>query len=105
MLGLLVPGTKHTALLDLVTLGIGGTRDSDHDAGGYLDLVDLGANDIDFTFDDAGSLAEIERPVASESLTMLYDGRGFLREAVDAITRGEPPANPDKIISAKIEYK
>jgi peptidylprolyl isomerase len=26
-------------------------------------------------------------------------------EAVDAITRGEPPANPDKIISAKIEYK
>ena len=26
-------------------------------------------------------------------------------EAVDAITRGEPPANPDKILSAKIEYK
>ena len=26
-------------------------------------------------------------------------------EAVAAITRGEPPANPDKIISAKIEYK
>ena len=78
----------NTALLDLVTLGIGGTRDSDHDAGGYLDLVDLGANDIDFTFDDAGSLAEIERPVASESLTMLYDGRGFLREAADAITGG-----------------
>ena len=26
-------------------------------------------------------------------------------EAVDAITRGEPPANPDKIISAKIENK
>jgi len=26
-------------------------------------------------------------------------------EAVDKITRGEPPANPDKIISAKIEYK
>ncbi len=78
----------NTALLDLVTLGIGGTRDSDHDAGGYLDLVDLGANDIDFTFDDAGSLAAIERPVASESLTMLYDGRGFLREAADAITGG-----------------
>ncbi len=88
MLGLLVPGTKHTALLDLVTLGIGGTRDSDHDAGGYLDLVDLGANDIDFTFDDAGSLAAIARPVASESLTLLYDGRGFLREAADAITGG-----------------
>ncbi len=78
----------NTALLDLVTLGIGGTRDSDHNAGGYLDLVDLGANDIDFTFDDAGSLAEVERPVASESLTMLYDGRGFLREAADAITGG-----------------
>ena len=26
-------------------------------------------------------------------------------EAVDLITRGEPPANPDKIISAKIEYR
>ena len=26
-------------------------------------------------------------------------------EAVDKITRGEPPANPDKIISATIEYK
>ena len=26
-------------------------------------------------------------------------------EFVDNITRGEPPANPDKIISAKIEYK
>ena len=26
-------------------------------------------------------------------------------EAVDKITRGEPPANPDKIISAKIENK
>ncbi len=78
----------NTALLDLVTLGIGGTRDSDHDAGGYLDLVDLGANDVDFTFDDAGSLAAIARPVASESLTLLYDGRGFLREAADAITGG-----------------
>lgn len=26
-------------------------------------------------------------------------------EAVDKITRGEPPANPDKIISARIEYR
>ena len=26
-------------------------------------------------------------------------------DVVDAITRGEPPANPDKIISAKIEQK
>jgi peptidylprolyl isomerase len=26
-------------------------------------------------------------------------------EFVDNITRGEPPANPDEIISAKIEYK
>ena len=26
-------------------------------------------------------------------------------ENVDKITRGEPPANPDKIISAKIEYR
>jgi peptidylprolyl isomerase len=26
-------------------------------------------------------------------------------EAVDLITRGEPPANPDQIISAKIEYR
>jgi peptidylprolyl isomerase len=26
-------------------------------------------------------------------------------EFVDKITRGEPPANPDKIVSAKIEYR
>ena len=26
-------------------------------------------------------------------------------EHVDAITKGEPPANPDKIVSAKIENK
>jgi peptidylprolyl isomerase len=26
-------------------------------------------------------------------------------DVVDAITRGEPPANPDKIVSAKIEQK
>lgn len=45
----------NTALLDLVTLGIGGTRDSDYDAGGYLDLVNLGANVLDFTFDDAAA--------------------------------------------------
>lgn len=26
-------------------------------------------------------------------------------EAVDSITRGEPPANPDQIVSARIEYR
>jgi RHS repeat-associated protein len=84
--------TGNTATLDLVTLGIGGTRDYGFDAGGYLDLVDLGANDVDFTFDAAGQLARTERAAAGESAEHRYDGRGFLRQVTASMPgSGGPP--------------
>jgi RHS repeat-associated protein len=84
--------TGNTARLDLVTLGIGGTRDYSFDAGGFLDLVDLGANDVDFTFDAAGQLARTERVVAGESADYRYDGRGFLRQVTASMPgSGGPP--------------
>jgi RHS repeat-associated protein len=84
--------TGNTARLDLVTLGIGGTRDYGFDAGGFLDTVDLGANDVDFTFDAAGQLARTERVVAGESSDFHYDGRGYLRQVTASMPgSGGPP--------------
>jgi RHS repeat-associated protein len=80
--------TGNTAELDLVNLGGGGTRDYTFDAGGFLDSVVAGANTIDFAFDDAGQLGQVQRPAASETLTLTYDGRGFLANASDAVTGG-----------------
>ena len=65
------------------------------------------------------SMARTNDPDSANSQFFIcFDDCGFLdgqytvfgrvvsgMEAVDKITRGEPPANPDKIISAKIEYK
>jgi RHS repeat-associated protein len=80
--------TGNTARLDVVNLVIGGTRDYTFDAGGFLDLVDLGANQVDFTFDAAGQLNQITRPVAGETLNLRYDGRGFLCDASDVVSGG-----------------
>jgi RHS repeat-associated protein len=80
--------TGNTARLDVVNLGIGGTRDYTFDSGGFLDLVDLGANQVDFTFDAAGQLGQIARPVAGETLNLRYDGRGFLCDASDVVSGG-----------------
>jgi RHS repeat-associated protein len=92
--------TGNTARLDVVNLGIGGTRDYTFDAGGFLDLVDLGANQVDFTFDAAGQLALIERPAASETLTLRYDGRGFLCDASDTVSGGytKPTYSSDGVV-------
>jgi RHS repeat-associated protein len=80
--------TGNTARLDVVNLGIGGTRDYTFDSGGFLDLVDLGANQVDFTFDAAGQLAQMARPVAGETLNLRYDGRGLLCDASDVLSGG-----------------
>jgi hypothetical protein len=72
----------------VVNQGAIGTRDYAFDAGGYLTQIAAGANVLDFNFDDAGQLAEVERPAATEDLTMAYDGRGFLSQADDAVSGG-----------------
>jgi RHS repeat-associated protein len=80
--------TGDTAVLDVVNLGVLGTRDYAFDTGGYLTQIAAGANVLDFTFDEAGQLAEVERPAATQDLTMAYDGRGFLSRADDAASGG-----------------
>ena len=89
-----VPGQRRRPatrpVLDHVTLGIGGTRDYTWDAAGNLDQVAAGANLIDFAFDDESRLASVGRTVADVSSDFLYDGRSFLRSAVEL--QGDPPA-------------
>jgi RHS repeat-associated protein len=84
--------TGNTATLDLVSLGVGGTRDYTFDLGGYLDLVDAGANDVDFMFDAAGQLGQASRAVAGETADFFYDGRGYLRQVIATMpASGGPP--------------
>jgi len=77
----LPPG--HTALLDAVALagGAGGTRDYTFGPAGHLELLDAGANVLDFGNDVVGQLASVTR-TAEHSASFRYDGRGFLREIV-----------------------
>ena len=77
----LPPG--HTALLDAVALagGSGGTRDYTFGPAGHLELLDAGANVLDFGNDVVGQLASVTR-TAEHSASFRYDGRGFLREIV-----------------------
>ena len=82
--------TGDSPVLDQITLGIGGTRGYTWDAAGNLDQVAAGANIIDFTFDDESRLASVGRAVADVSSGFLYDGRSFLRSAVEL--QGDPPA-------------
>ncbi|MFN7942363.1 MAG: hypothetical protein U0X73_12255 [Thermoanaerobaculia bacterium] len=78
--------TGDTALLDVVNLGVGGTRDYTFDGGGYLGQISAGANVLAYTFDAAGELASVVR--GAQSLTNTYDGRGFLSQASDATSGG-----------------
>ncbi|MFN7942352.1 MAG: hypothetical protein U0X73_12200 [Thermoanaerobaculia bacterium] len=78
--------TGDTALLDVVNLGVGGTRDYTFDGGGYLGQISAGANVLAYTFDAAGELASVVR--GAESLTNTYDGRGFLSQASDGTSGG-----------------
>ena len=78
--------TGDTAVLDVVNLGVMGTRDYTFDNGGYLTQISAGANVLDFSFDDAGELGSVVR--GAQSLTNSYDGRGFLQSAADATSGG-----------------
>ena len=62
----------NTAVLDQITLGLGGTRDYPFGFAGHLEQVTAGANDVLFTSDDEGRLADLSRPVAQLEL----DGSG-----------------------------
>ena len=82
-----------TPILDLVNLAVGGTRDYAWDAAGNLDQVatGTGGNSVDFTFDDASRLAGADRTSSGGDVAdFLYDGRGFLRSAVEMA--GDPLA-------------
>ncbi len=78
--------TGDTARLDVVNLGILGTRDYAFDAGGFLTQIAAGANVLSFSFDSAGQLGGVVR--GAQSLTNSYDGRGFLKAAADATSGG-----------------
>ena len=73
------PAAGNTAILSQITLGIGGTRDYQFGAAGHLEQVTAGANQVHFASDDEGRLADLSRPVASEAVDVLYDGRSFMQ--------------------------
>ncbi len=77
--------TGSTALLTSVCQEMGVfcpvLRTYSSDAGGYLDAIQAGANVIDFTFDAAGQLGNVNRNGGNQ-LVNSYDGRGFLATAV-----------------------
>jgi RHS repeat-associated protein len=74
------------AQLETIQLGGGGTRAYLYDEVGNQTQVANGANVVEFTYDDASRLTRIERPSASASTSLLYDGRSFLR-----ISEGSQP--------------
>jgi RHS repeat-associated protein len=71
----------NTALLDQITLAVGGTRDYAYGPAGHLEQVTAGANEVLFGSDDEGRLSALTRPVAGASALFTYDGRSFLRQA------------------------
>ena len=83
-------GSADTPILDQVNLGIGGTHGYTWDPAGNLDQVAAGANLVDFSFDDESRMARVGRAVADVSSDFLYDGRSFLRSAVER--QGDPAA-------------
>ncbi|HSL83931.1 MAG TPA: hypothetical protein VLF66_14245, partial [Thermoanaerobaculia bacterium] len=74
-------GTGNTPILDLINLGVGGTRDYTWGLAGHLEEVAAGANVLDFTNDDAGRLAGVSRDAGAEAADLLYDGRSYLASA------------------------
>jgi len=107
-------GGGNTAILDQITLGVGGTRDYQFGAAGQLEQVTAGANEVVFTSDDEGRLADLSRPVAGAAVDVLYDGRSFMLSTADpatgalteptyssegllhALRRQETPASPEQ---------
>ena len=82
-------GAGDTPLLHQVILGVGGTRDYSWDDAGNLDSLAPGGNFVDFTFDDANRLSQVNHPASSSTTTFLYDGRGLL--GVPPRPRAAPP--------------
>ena len=69
----------HSAKLDQIQMGVGGTRTYTYDAAGNETQVDTVGDVVDRTYDDASRMAHQERATAGASSDFLYDGRGFLR--------------------------
>ena len=88
-------GDGHTPVLDHVELGggVGGSRGYTFDDGGNLSQVNPGANQIDFTTDDAGRLAQAAR-TGGETAYFRYDGRGFLALATNDQSQAMLPLPP-----------
>jgi RHS repeat-associated protein len=70
-------GTGSRSRLDLINLG---ARDYTFGEAGHLEQVAAGANVVNFTYDEEGRLAGLER--LGNTASMRYDGRSFL-ERVD----------------------
>jgi RHS repeat-associated protein len=83
-------GGGNTPVLDQVSLGVGGTKDYSFGLAGHLEEVAAGANVLDFGADAEGRLSGATRTAADVSAAVSYDGRSFLRRAVEMT--GDPPA-------------
>jgi RHS repeat-associated protein len=75
-------GSGNTPILDHVDLGAGGTHTYAYGPAGHLLGIDAAGNQIDFTPDDEGRLAEVARPAAAERAELTYDGRSLLAKSV-----------------------
>jgi RHS repeat-associated protein len=110
-------GSGNTPILDLINLGVGGTRDYTWGAAGHLEEVAAGANVLDFGADAEGRLSGVNRAAASETAGFAYDGRSFLRSAqetaggtssvdplydsaglVHALRRRSSPIDPEELV-------
>lgn len=80
----------NTPVLDVLNLGVGGTRDYTYGLAGHLEEVAAGANVLDFGADAEGRLSGASRTAADVSAAVAYDGRSFLTRAVEMT--GDPPA-------------
>ena len=72
--------------MDDITFDLTGTRDYQFGNVDHLKQVTAGANQVVFTSDDEGRLADLSLPVASESVDILYDGRSFMTRTEDPAT-------------------
>ncbi len=110
-------GGGNTPILDVVNLGVMGTRDYTWGAAGHLEEVNAAGNVIDFGADAEGRLSGVTRTAASETADFDYDGRSFLRRAeetaggttsvkplygsgglVHALRRQASPADPEELV-------
>ncbi len=86
--------------------------------GSQLPDVKAEFNDLSFQRGAVGAARTQDPDTFNSQFFIVFDDASFLdgqytvfgqvasgMEFVDNITRGEPPANPDKIVSAKIEYR